>query len=168
VAAWAAVAGIEIPFQGEAPAAHAAMVGGDWGGAAEAFARLGWRHDQALMLSLLDREEAWVEALEIARGLGAAPLVTRVAERMRTAGMTVPRGRHQGTIANPAGLTPRQAEVLELLREGLTNAEIAERLYVSNRTAEHHVAAVLTKLGVSSRHDAVRRSAELGLANGRS
>jgi DNA-binding NarL/FixJ family response regulator len=53
--------------------------------------------------------------------------------------------------------------VLALVVEGLTNAEIAERLVVSPRTAEHHVAAVLTKLGAVSRRDAARRASELRL-----
>jgi len=57
----------------------------------------------------------------------------------------------------------RQLEVLTLLAAGLTNTEIAERLVVSQRTAEHHVAAVLTKLGVTSRRAAARRAVELGL-----
>jgi DNA-binding NarL/FixJ family response regulator len=64
-------------------------------------------------------------------------------------------------MANPAGLTPRQLDVLEMLGEGLTNAEIADRLYVSVRTVEHHVEAVLTKLGVPNRRAAAARAREL-------
>jgi DNA-binding NarL/FixJ family response regulator len=57
------------------------------------------------------------------------------------------------TRANPYGLTPREVEVLALLREGLSNAAIAKRLYISERTVHHHVSAVLAKLGVTSRSD---------------
>ena len=53
----------------------------------------------------------------------------------------------------PDGLTRREAEVLELLREGLPDAAIAERLVLSRRTVEHHVASILGKLGVASRRD---------------
>ena len=49
------------------------------------------------------------------------------------------------------------------MAEGLTNPEIADRLFVSPRTVEHHVAAVLTKLGAATRKDAARRASELGL-----
>ena len=80
------------------------------------------------------------------------------------AGAAVPRGPRASTRANPAGLTARQLEVLSLLAGGLSNAEIADRLVVSPRTAEHHVAAVLTKLGATTRRDAARRASELGLA----
>jgi len=51
-------------------------------------------------------------------------------------------------------LSPREGEVLDLLRQGMTNAEIAERLYISAKTAEHHMSRVLTKLGVRSRAEA--------------
>jgi DNA-binding NarL/FixJ family response regulator len=60
-------------------------------------------------------------------------------------------------------LTDRQLEVLRLVCEGLTNAEIAQRLVVSVRTVDSHVAAVLTKLGVRSRLHALRRAGELGV-----
>jgi DNA-binding NarL/FixJ family response regulator len=82
---------------------------------------------------------------------------------MRDLGIRVPLGQRDATRSNPAGLTARQLEVLRLVAAGLTNTEIAERLVVSQRTAEHHVAAVLTKLGVTSRRAAARRAVELGL-----
>jgi len=75
----------------------------------------------------------------------------------------VPRGPHAETRANPAGLTARQLEVLALLAEGLTNAEIAARLVVSIRTVDHHVAAVLARLGVDTRRAAGRRAADMGI-----
>ena len=115
------------------------------------------------MLSLMDDEGALAEALETARMLGSAPLARRVGERMRELGLRVPQGPRRSTRENPAGLTPRQLEVLALLSEGLSNAEIAERLVVSPRTAEHHVSAVLTKLDAGSRRDVARRAAELGI-----
>ena len=163
VAAWAAVAGISVELDPPESAPHAAMLRRDWAGAADAFGEVGWTYDRALMLSLLDDEESLREAIGIARGLGADPLTHRVAERMRERGIRVPHGPRESTRENAAGLTARQLEVLALVTEGLTNAEIAERLVVSPRTAEHHVAAVLAKLGAATRRDAARRAAELGL-----
>jgi DNA-binding NarL/FixJ family response regulator len=83
---------------------------------------------------------------------------TRVRRRLRAQGMKgVPRGPQPATRANPAGVTTRQLDVLELVREGLTDAEIAQRLVLSVRTVDHHVAAVLIKLGVDNLRDAARR-----------
>jgi DNA-binding CsgD family transcriptional regulator/tetratricopeptide (TPR) repeat protein len=166
VAAWAAVAGIAVELHEPRSAPHAAMLRRDWKTAADAFGDVGWTYDRALMLSLLDDEESLVEAIEIARGLGAEPLTRRVTGRMREVGIRVPQRPRVATRANPAGLTARQLEVLALVAEGLTNAEIAERLVVSPRTAEHHVAAVLTKLGATSRREAARRASELRLVAG--
>jgi DNA-binding NarL/FixJ family response regulator len=70
------------------------------------------------------------------------------------------RGPRPSTRANPAGLTAREVEVLDLLVEGLRNAEIAERLVITEKTAGHHVSAILGKLGVRSRHDAARVARE--------
>ncbi|HSK16293.1 MAG TPA: AAA family ATPase [Gaiellaceae bacterium] len=164
VAAWAAVAGIDVDWARPAPAAQAAMARRDWQAAADAFGTVGWEYDRALMLSLSGDGAALVESLEVARGLGAEPLARRASVRMRELGLRVPHGPRLTTKENPAGLTARQAEVLGLLAEGLTNAEIAERLVVSPRTAEHHVAAVLRKLGATSRRDAARQASALGLA----
>jgi DNA-binding NarL/FixJ family response regulator len=63
-------------------------------------------------------------------------------------------------------LTPRQLEVAALLIEGLTNAEIADRLFVSPKTVDHHVSAVLAKLGAASRREAARIAIDLGLSEG--
>jgi DNA-binding CsgD family transcriptional regulator/tetratricopeptide (TPR) repeat protein len=162
--AWGAVVGVELELDRPPSVPYSAMLAHDWLGAADGFGEVGWTYDRALMLSLLDDEEHLVEALEIARGLGAEPLTRRVAGRLRELGMRVPQGPRETTRANSAGLTARQLEVLALLVEGRTNAEIAERLIVSPRTAEHHVAAVLAKLGAATRREAARRAAELGVS----
>jgi ATP/maltotriose-dependent transcriptional regulator MalT len=162
-AAWAAVAGHRVEAREPKSGPYAAMLRCDWRGAADAFGEVGWSYDRALMLSFLDDEQQLLEALEIARSLAAGPLARRVSRRLRELGMTVPRGKRASTRANPAGLTARELEVLGLLLGELTNAEIAERLVVSTRTAEHHVTAVLRKLEVTTRREAAHRARELGL-----
>jgi DNA-binding NarL/FixJ family response regulator len=115
------------------------------------------------MLTLAADRDAVAEALEIARTLGAAPLARRAARCLRQLGLRVPRGPYGAARENRARLTARQLEVLRLVVDGRTNAEIADQLVVSLRTAEHHVAAILAKLGASSRRDAARRAGELDL-----
>lgn len=158
---WAAVVGLPVDVEAPKPPPYAAMAARDWRGAADAFGDIGWTYDRALMLSLLEGEGELNEALLIARRLDAAPLEKRVKKRMRALGIAIPRRPRQTTLDNPAGLTSRQLEVLELLAKGLTNAQIAERLFISSRTAEHHVEAILLKLDVSSRVEAAGRYAEL-------
>ena len=103
--------------------------------------------------------------MEIFDGIGAAPAARLARRRLRELGVSgVRRGPRPETRANPLGLTQRQVEVLALLAEGLTNTEIAERLFVSPKTVDHHVSAVLTKLDVSSRREAAALAVELGIA----
>ena len=95
--------------------------------------------------------------------MGADGAAARVRAGLRAAGVSAPRGPRPATRANPAGLTSRQLDVLELVVEGLTNAQIADRLVVSVRTVDHHVAAVLEKLGVRSRREAAGAARALGI-----
>lgn len=102
--------------------------------------------------------------MTILDGLGAAPLARHVRAQLRDRGVrSIPRGPSETTRRNPHGLTDRQVDVLRLLAQGLTNTEIADRLVVSVRTVDSHVAAVLAKLGVASRQDAVRSARDLGV-----
>jgi DNA-binding CsgD family transcriptional regulator/tetratricopeptide (TPR) repeat protein len=93
--------------------------------------------------------------------LGAPVLVERSDTALRSLGAKVPRGARASTRANVGGLTDREVEVLDLLDDGLRNAEIATRLHLSEKTVGHHVSAILAKLGVSSRLEAVRRARDL-------
>jgi DNA-binding CsgD family transcriptional regulator len=163
VAAWAAVAGVAVPGTPHAPGPLGALIRRDWAAAADGFGEAAWLYDRALVLTLVDDPDALAEALELARELGAKPLADRATRRLRSLGRSIPRGPRTATRANPAGLTSRQLEVLALVADGATNAEIAEGLVISLRTAEHHVAAVLAKLGVASRREAARVAARLEL-----
>ncbi len=106
------------------------------------------------------------EALSTLAGLGADPAAVIAARKLRALGeRNVPRGPRPGTAASPVGLTRRETEVLALLAGGLGNAEIADALVVSVRTVDHHVAAVLRKLAVSSRAEARSEAVRLGLTS---
>ena len=80
-----------------------------------------------------------------------------ISRRLRGMGVRgANRGPNLTTRGSPASLTRREQEVLALLVEGLRNTEIAQRLFISARTVDHHVSAILTKLGVPTRQDAAR------------
>jgi len=101
------------------------------------------------------------EARALFDRLGATALVERTDAKLRHIGAKVPRGARPSTRANVAGLTDREVEVLELLDQALRNADIAARLHLSEKTVGHHVSAILAKLGVASRQEAVRRARDL-------
>jgi DNA-binding CsgD family transcriptional regulator/tetratricopeptide (TPR) repeat protein len=139
------------------------QIAGDWRGAAALWAQIGCPYEQAFALADGDAE-AMRGALALFERLGAQPAMALVRRRLRQQGIGgIPRGPRPSTRTNQAGLTTRQLEVLELLAEGLSNAEIASRLFTSPKTVEHHVSAVLAKLGAHSRAQAIGTAHQLEL-----
>jgi DNA-binding NarL/FixJ family response regulator len=97
------------------------------------------------------------EAVRRLDALGAPVVVVRARQLMREQGVTaIPRGSRAATREDPLGLTAREREVLTLICEGASNAQIAERLVISTKTVDHHVSAILAKLGVTSRGEAAQ------------
>src|SRR4029077_14926664 len=115
---------------------------------------LGFPYERAEALAEADDEEARLDALRGIDRPGATPAACRPRRRLRAGGVRhIPRGPRPASRAGPAGLTPRQVEVLDLVAAGATNAEIAEALVITPKTVDHHVSAVLAKLGVTSRRE---------------
>jgi DNA-binding CsgD family transcriptional regulator len=130
--------------------------------AAEMWAKFGCPYERAIALSH-GEQDAQLEALEILETLGATAVAAKLRQSLRGQGVRVARGKGRTTRSNAGGLTARQAEILSLLAEGLSNVDMADRLFLSPRTVEHHVAAVMSKLNASSRDEAVATAAEQGL-----
>jgi ATP/maltotriose-dependent transcriptional regulator MalT len=139
------------------------MLSAEWEGAAAAWERLGSPYERALALAD-GPEEALREALSILESLEAGPLAAIVRQRLRERGVRgIPRGPRASTRENPAGLTAREVQVLRLLVQGHTNAELAHRLHISAKTVDHHVSSILEKLDVRSRTEAAAAAFGLGL-----
>jgi DNA-binding CsgD family transcriptional regulator/tetratricopeptide (TPR) repeat protein len=138
------------------------MLDGHIPAAAAAWQRIGCPYEHAIAAASGEPEEM-LGALETLDKLGARAAVAHVQRRLRSAGTTPRRGPRRTTRANPAGLTTREIEVLQLLAADKSDREIAEALVVSIKTASHHVSAILNKLSVSNRRAAVRRAQDLGI-----
>jgi len=137
-------------------------VQGDWRAAAASWEHLHVPYEQALELLDADEPEPVLQAVTILDRLGARPAAELARGRARELGVgKLPRRPTDRALAAPGGLTDRQIDVLTLLANGLTNTEIGAQLYLSTRTVDHHVSAILTKLGVSTRRDAARIAKDL-------
>jgi DNA-binding CsgD family transcriptional regulator len=165
LAYWRRRAGIEEDAPAVTAEPYALELAGDWRAAAEAWAELGCAYEQALALADADDDDTVRDAMERLQRLGARAAAAIVARRLRERGAQgLPRGPRASTQAHVANLTSREVEVLELVASGLRNAEIAERLFLSPRTIEHHVSAILAKLDVRSRGEAAAAAVRLGIA----
>jgi DNA-binding CsgD family transcriptional regulator len=143
---------------------HERHLAGDAAGAAAIWERLGEPFAQALALIDTGADADAVHALQLLDRLDAKAVAAKVRQDLRDRGMaSVPVGPRSSTRANPAGLTARQLEVLVMLAEGLTNAELAQRLFVSPKTVDHHISAILAKLSASTRFEAVHIARTAGI-----
>jgi DNA-binding NarL/FixJ family response regulator len=126
--------------------------------------KLGCSYDAALALLDAGDQASLSQALDRLQSLGADAVARLVRRRMRALGMRPARpGPRASTRQHPAGLTAREAQVLDLICAGCTNDDIANHLVVSVRTVDHHVSAVLAKLGVSTRQLAAAEASRRGL-----
>ena len=156
---WAWKAGGLSRLSKLAAAPYRMQIEGDWQGAADRWDEVGYPFEAAY--ARLDGDEAAVRtALASFESLGAKPAAAEALGRLRAMGARkIPRGPRASTATHPYGLTAREQQILQLLVEDLSNREIAARLFLSEKTVDHHVSAILGKLGVHSRGQAARRAA---------
>jgi DNA-binding CsgD family transcriptional regulator len=145
--------------------AYRLQAAGDWDAAARLWTGLGCPYEAALALYDAPEEAALREALKIFTDLGASAAAQITRQKMRLLGArSIPTGPRTATRAHPLGLTRREREVLDLICAGHTNAQIAAKLFISTKTVDHHVSAVLAKLDAPTRNAAAAHAARLGLA----
>jgi len=164
VAVWLRRTGSARPPRGELAEPYRPQVAGGWAESARRWTILGCPYETALALHDADDEVALRRALTMFHDLGAPAAAKITRQKMRRLGFrSIPAGPRTATSTHPLGLTRRQLEVLDLICAGHTNAEIAAKLFISIKTVDHHVCAVLAKLDAPTRGVAASHAARLGL-----
>ena len=166
VAAWLRRTGSPRPPRGELAEPYQRQAEGYPEKAAQLWTDLGCRYEAALALSDTAGERPLRAALGLFTELGATAAARITRQKMRGLGIrSIPIGPRAATRTDPLGLTRREREVLAMICAGQANAEIAARLFISAKTVDHHVSAVLAKLGVPTRTAAASQARRLGLAS---
>ena len=164
VAVWLRRTGSDRVVDGDVAAPFALALHDRHEEAARAWDELGCHANAAMALLDSPDETALREGLRRLDAMGAAAVARLARQKLRRLGVrSVPVGPRRATRADPLGVTPRERQVLELLCAGRTNAAIARELFISAKTVDHHVSAVLAKLGVTSRGSAAAAALRLGL-----
>ena len=166
LADWRRRAGLGTSIPPGTAEPYSLQLAGEWSGAARLWREIGCPYEAALALLDAEEEEPLRRALHELQRLEARPAAAIAARRLRQRGVRgLPRGPRPATRQNPRNLTTRELEVLRLVGEGLRNGEIAQRLVLSERTVDHHVAAILRKLGVRTRVQASVEAIRLGVGS---
>jgi DNA-binding NarL/FixJ family response regulator len=153
---------VEPPI--ELPPPYRAHVEGRHADAASWWHRAGNTFAEAMAYADSPDPDDRVRGVTLLDRLGAIGTADRLRRDLRRDGLAgVPSRPVESTRANPGGLTNRQLEVARLIARGFTNSEIAGHAFISTKTAEHHVSAILAKLGLSSRRELLVRAGELSL-----
>lgn len=154
LAIWATRLGFDLP-PGDIVGPTALETEGRLAEAAEAWDHAGYVVDAEICRAQVEGADldAVFSRLAEMGASGTARSLRRQLQRLGVKG--IPRGERKATKGNARGLTARQAEVFALMQAGLSNSAIAKELYISEKTAEHHVSAILSKLNASSRLHAV-------------
>ncbi len=164
LAYWRSKAGLRDEVSVDDARPFALSLAGDCRAAAAEWTKLGCPYEAALALADLDTADALQCALSELQRIGAEPAARIVTQRLRELGVRkIARGPRVATRANPALLTSRELDVLTLLQEGMQNSEIGRRLFITPKTVDHHVSAILRKLGVHSRREAVSEARRRGV-----
>lgn len=163
LAFWVYLAGGSVDANAVTAEPYHLAILGRWGAAARWWEERGCPYELAVTLATGDDPNAIRRAISVLDQLGARPAAAYARRRLRERGVTaVPRGPRPSTSANPARLTRREQEVLALVANGLTNAQIAARLFLSEKTVERHLGGIFAKLNVVSRAEAVRAAMRIG------
>jgi DNA-binding CsgD family transcriptional regulator/Tfp pilus assembly protein PilF len=160
---WLRATGDSRQIPGPVARPFALMLTNDHRAAAQEWQALGCPLWAAYALAFSPEIRDAQECLDILDRLHALAVRHAVLRDRRARGLAIPRGPRPASRANPAGLTAREVEVLQLLAEGLSNAEVADRLILSAKTVSHHVSAVLRKLGEPTRSRAVATALRQGV-----
>lgn len=166
VAVWLRRTKSSRPPQGVLAEPYRLQIDGEHERAAQLWTDLNCPYDTAMTLLDQGDEASLRQALGIFQNLGATASAQIARQNMRRLGVrSIPAGARTATRAHPLGLTRREHEVLDLIVDGHTNAQIGMRLFISTKTVDHHVSAVLAKLGAPTRNIAAAEAVRLGLVS---